>query len=159
MSSSWNRSVTQAGGLSSSHGEALFRHAGSALSASPADRLALQLFCDAFGWTASAQASHGPDARDEDGQRYCVRGGKVNAFDTACRLSPIKGLANAPFEFLAAAMFDAHDHLLHAAILPASLIPEIASFDRAKNVHIVHFTDSICADARVRNVTGELQAV
>ena len=159
MSSTWNRTVTQAGGLNSAHGEALYRQAGGVRAPGAGDATALRLFCEAFGWQPTLPARPGFDATATDGTRYCVRGCRVSAFDTSGRLSAIRGLSDARFDALAFALLDANDQVLRAAILPAQLIPEFATFDRPRNAHIVHISETAVDDARVRDVTSDLQAV
>lgn len=158
MSASWSMSVTETGSLPSAHDDGFARQSGMGSLANLADTFARQLFCAAFDWDVSAPpAIVGYDAIDDAGNRYRIKGRRQTPFDSSCQLSGIRNLSNAPFDYLAAALFDANSQVLRAAIVPTAMLPEFAVYRRTVNAHFVCLGDAVWQTAGVRDVGAELQ--
>ena len=159
MSASWTMAVGETTRLASTHEDNLHQPSGMGSLANLADTFARQLFCAAFDWDVSAPpAITGYDAIDTEDRRFRIKGRKLTPFDGSCQLSAIRNLSNAPFDYLAAVLFDASSQVLRAAIVPVDLLPEFATYRRSVNAHFVHLGDAVWQSPRVQDVTAHLQA-
>lgn len=125
----------------------------------PVGDVAETLFCRAFGWKQSGNSSRSVDAIGRGGKRYQIKGRRLSRLNASRQMSAIRNLDGAPFDFLAGVLFAADYTILRAAIIPAAVVAERASFVKHTNSHRFLLRDDVWTARGVRDVTEELKAV
>lgn len=121
----------------------------------PTGDLAEFLFCRSYSWKQAANSEKAFDAIDEHGNRYQIKGRRINKHNKSRQLSAIRDLDR--FETLAAVLFDHKFRVWRAALIPNKVI-------RARSRHVRHdnkwnfiLTDDVWNIATVTNVTEDLK--
>jgi hypothetical protein len=123
---------------------------------SPLSDYAELLFCKAFGWKQERNSAAGYDAVDESvGTRYQIKGRRLTRHNASRQLSAIRNLDATPFDELAGVLVDEEFQVIHAALIPVSVV-------RARSVHVAHtnswkflLRDDVWTVPGVRDVTEE----
>lgn len=93
-------------------------------------------------------SSYGYDAIGSKGELYQIKGRRVNANSSSVRLSAIRNLAQRPFDYLIAVVFEYDFSIRHAVKVPVELVREKATFQQHTNSHIFHVCKSLLQDKR-----------
>ena len=123
----------------------------------PTGSLAEFLFCRAFSWEQADNSQRGYDAVDGNGKRYQIKGRRLHRYNRSRQLSAIRDVEG--FDALAAVLFDHQYRVSRAALIPGVVVRERLKFVGHTNSHKFILTDDVWEDRRVRDVTGDLQAV
>ncbi len=122
----------------------------------PTGDLAEFLFCSCYRWERVRNSQKDFDAKDDQGNRYQIKGRRLNKHTPSRQLSAIRNLDG--FEFLAAVLFDHEYRVSRAALIPNEVI-------RNRSTHVKHdnkwnfiLTDDIWDLSNVVDVTKDLQA-
>ena len=123
----------------------------------PTGSLAEFLFCRAFSWEQADNSQRGYDAFDGNGKRYQIKGRRLHRYNRSRQLSAIRDVEG--FDALAAVLFDHQYRVSRAALITGVVVRERLKFVEHTNSHKFMLTDDVWEDGRVRDVTGDLQAV
>ena len=88
--------------------------------------LAEYLFCRAFGWDPAHKSHKGFDARDTEGDRYEIKGRRLDGRNQSRLLSAIRALDE--FDFLATALFDGSYRVMRAALIPSAVVADRSTY-------------------------------
>ena len=125
----------------------------------PTGDLAEYLFCKAFEWKQADNSEANLDARGLDGTRYQIKGRRLTRHNGSRQLSAIRDLDGNHFDFLAGVLFEEDYSVLRAALIPHSVVAELATFGAWTNSHRFLLRDNIWEMFGVRDVTETLRAV
>ncbi len=123
----------------------------------PTGDLAEYLFCTAFGWRQAPNSEKGFDANDETGRRFQIKGCRLHLRSKSRQLSAIRDIS--AFDFLAAVLFDDSYRIKRAALIPAALVHERASYVAHTNSHKFMLRDDVWEMSEVIDVTNRLRKV
>ena len=116
------------------------------------------LFSLAFGWTLEANSAAGHDAVDGQGGRYQIKARRVlNPKSSKHQLGAIRRLPEQPFDFLAAALFDAGYGVLKAVLVPHKLVLERATYVPHVNGWRLMLDEKLWSNPTVIDVTVPLR--
>ncbi len=111
------------------------------------------LVAEQFGLTLAGGSTSGYDATNNEGIRFQIKARRVNNGTRSVQLSAIRNLADHPFDFLVAVIFE-HDFSIRQALkIPIDVVSERATFQKHTNSHIFHVNDSLLSDGRIENIT------
>ena len=126
----------------------------------PVGDLAEKLFKEAFHWELGANSKAHVDAIDPaDGSRYQIKARRLTEEKKPRQLSAIRGLHEANFNFLAAVLFDENYRVRRAAIIPYSIVKELAKPDKHTNSSKFFLRENVWDIPGVRDVTNQLRSV
>lgn len=123
----------------------------------PTGDLAEYLFCEAFGWSQENNSAKGFDATAEDGTRYQIKGRRLHRRNRSRQLSAIRDLEG--FDVLAAVLLDDEYRIIRAALVPAAVVRDHATYIEHTNSHKFLLRDEIWNDDEVLDVTDRLRSV
>jgi hypothetical protein len=124
---------------------------------SPTGDLAEYLFCEAFGWLQAGNSAKAFDATGDDGTRYQIKGRRIHRRNGSRQLSAIRSLDG--FDILAAALFDDDYRVRRAALIPAFVVGDRATYVEHTNSHRFLLREGIWDAPGVIDVTDRLRAV
>lgn len=122
----------------------------------PTGDLAEHLFCAAFGWKLEAKSAKGFDATCVDGIRYQIKGRRMHRRNKSRQLSAIRDLSG--FDVLAAVLFDDDYCVARAALIPVSIVRDIASYVPHTNSNKFLLRDAVWSIPGVVDATERLSA-
>jgi len=121
---------------------------------SPVGDYAEHLFARAFGWTLAGNSTGGHDAVDDAGLRYQIKARRLASIRTSRQLGALRGLDAAPFDHLAATLFDTDLTVLRAVIVPLSIVKQHSVFVPHTNSWRLMLSDTVASLSGVRDVTA-----
>ena len=115
------------------------------------------LFCLALGWTRSHAESKGFDALDNQGNRYQIKSRRLT--NPSRQLGVIRELHDeqSPFDYLAAVLMTPEFQVQRAALVPLSIVRELATHVPRSNSWRFILRDNVWEKLGVRDVTDELR--
>ncbi len=125
----------------------------------PTGDLAEFLFCRAFGWKQAEKSARSVDAIGTDGARYQIKGRRRTRYSQVRQLSAIRDLNDAPFNFLAAVLFEEDYAVRRAVIISCEWVVEKAAFVERTNSHRFFLRDDVWDYVGARDVTSDLRSV
>ena len=121
----------------------------------PTGDLAEFLFCRCYSWNQAANSEKAFDAKDGQGNRYQIKGRRLNQHNPSRQLSAIRDLEG--FDVLAAVLFDHEYRVSRAALIPNEVV-------RNRSKHVAHdnkwnfiLTDDVWNLENVEDVTKNLR--
>jgi len=114
------------------------------------------LVARSLGLELVGQSTAGHDAVDSAGIRYQIKGRRITKHNGSTQLSAIRNLADKPFDFMAAVVFNPDFSVEYAALIPLSVVQERSTFSQHTNSNIFHFKRSLLADPRIQDITSRL---
>ena len=124
----------------------------------PTGDLAEYLFCKAFGWRQAPNSERGFDAVGGDGVRYQIKGRRIHRRNKSRQLSAIREIEGGLVDVLAGVLFDDDFKVMKAALIPAVLVVERASYITRTNSSRFMLRDDVWNAPGVRDVTLEIAA-
>jgi hypothetical protein len=115
------------------------------------------LFSRAFGWKLTDNSSSGYDATHE-GVRYQIKGRRISSSNPSRQLGAIRRLPEAPFDVLAAVLFDEDYSVIKGILIPHSLALERARHVAHTNSWRLMLDDRWWALPGITDVTSKLRA-
>lgn len=103
----------------------------------------------------AANNKKGYDASDTQGHKYEIKARRITERNRSRQLSAIRDLDS--FHFLAGCIFDHDYRVIRAAIIPAEIVAEHASFVKRTNSYKFFLRDNIWLLDNVQDVTTQLQ--
>ena len=116
------------------------------------------LFCRAFHWSPAPKSTSGYDAVDASGVRFQIKSRRLTSENESRQLSAIRGSDTAPFDVLAAVLFDTNFRIIRAAKVPFEVVIRLSSSDEHVNAIRFLLTDDVWEDPEVRDVTTKLRS-
>lgn len=116
------------------------------------------LVAKALGATLVTASQAGYDAVGPDGTRYQVKGRRLTVANGSTQLSAIRNLDKAPFDHLAAVVYDANLAVLYAGLIPLSVVQQLGRYRAHTNSHTLHFRRSVLALDGVVDITDRVRA-
>jgi hypothetical protein len=111
------------------------------------------LAVDALGLTLERNSKSGFDAKNNKGERFQIKGRRLDETNKSRQLSVIRNLDAQEFDYLIGIIFD-HDFLVMEAYkIPYKLVGKYARFSEHQNGHILQLRGSIIQDPSVEDVT------
>lgn len=107
--------------------------------------------------TLAGNSAKAYDATDAQGRKYQIKGRWFAGRNRSTQLGAIRGLSEAPFDFLAAVMFDGDFGVEYAAVIPVATVQQRSKYVAHTNSYRFNFTRSILKEPGVRDITTELQ--
>lgn len=123
----------------------------------PTGDLSEYLFCRAFGWEQAANSVRSYDATDSAGNRYQIKGRRLNKWSKSRQLSAIRDLDG--FDYLAGVLFDHQYTIIRAAIIPSSVVAGLANRHEHTNSFRFLLRDNVWDNTAVSDVTAKLQDI
>jgi hypothetical protein len=123
----------------------------------PVADYAESLVAQALGLSLEANSHAGYDATGVDGLRYQIKGRRLTAANGSTQLGALRNLDSAPFDQLAAVIFDAHLDVRYAALIPLATVRQIGKYQSHTHSHTVHFRYATLALDGVRDITATLR--
>lgn len=117
------------------------------------------LVAKTFGFDLAAKSSKGHDAIDASGTRYEVKARRLTAGNGSRQLSAIRGLGDKHFDTLVGVLFDHDFNVFRAAMIPWTVIDELASHRNHTNSAVLILRDSVWDIPTVVDVTEQLRSV
>lgn len=125
---------------------------------SPIGDYAESLFATAFNWILTNNSSAGFDALDEAKLSYQIKARRIGGGSSSRQLGALRNLDHRNFDKLAAVLFSETFDIIRAVIIPYETVLACARRSEHTNSWRVMLTDSLCAQAGVRDVTSILRA-
>lgn len=100
----------------------------------------------------SVPSKSGYDAIASSGEKYQIKGRRINPKTKSCQLSAIRKYDVHDFDILAVVIFDLNYSIIHAILIPHAVIGEYATYKSHVNAHILHINDNILSDKRISNI-------
>src|SRR5271165_5795692 len=118
------------------------------------------LFARAFGWelVGNSQIGYGYDARDADGHSYQIKSRRITPHNESRQLSPLRGLPEKGFDFLAGVLFNVDCSIYRGVILPHSVIEPRCRFSKHTDGWLFRLEDDVWQMPEARDVTLELKS-
>jgi hypothetical protein len=111
------------------------------------------LAADALGLTLERNSKSGFDAINNKGERFQIKGRRLDETNNSRQLSVIRNLEKQEFNYLIGIIFD-HDFIVKEAYkIPYPIIDKYARFNKHQNGHILQLRGTIIQDPRVENLT------
>lgn len=123
---------------------------------SPVGDYAELLFAKAFDWSLEQNSASGHDAKDTQGQRYQIKGRRIQNPAASRQLSAFRKINEHTFDFLAAVLFDSNFKVFRAIIIPHALVQARARRSEHTNSWIFFLEDKLWREAGIRDVTAEI---
>ena len=120
----------------------------------PTGDFAEYLFCRAFDWVQEKNSAKGFDAIGRDGTRFQIKARRIHDHNRSRQLSAIHDLDG--FDVLAGVIFDDIYRVIRAALIPAAVGKECATYIKHTNSYKFLLRDGIWDIESVKNVTGQL---
>ncbi len=114
------------------------------------------LVAECLGLELAGNSTSGFDAVDSKGRRYQIKGRRLTKQNRSTELSAIRKLAEAPFDFLVAVVYQHDFSIDYAAQVPHEVVVELASYSKHTNAHRFMMRRDVLADRRVVDITGRL---
>ena len=121
----------------------------------PTGDLAEFLFCCCYSWEQAGNSEKAFDAKDDQGNRYQIKGRRLNKYNPSRQLSAIRSLDG--FETLAAVLFDHEYRVSRAALIPKEVICNHSTHVKHDNKWNFILTDKVWTLSNVKDVTDKLQ--
>jgi len=103
--------------------------------------------------TLERNSKLGYDAKNTKGERFQIKGRRLDATNQSRQLSVIRNLAAQEFNYLIGVLFD-HDFIVMEAYkIPHQFIGKYARYNKHQNGHIFQLKGPILQDPMVENVT------
>ena len=124
----------------------------------PTGDYAETLFQKAFDWTLERNSSSGHDATSKKGDRYQIKGRRMNSRRPSRQLGVIRNLESKKFDYLAGVLFN-EDYSVHRAIVipQVQLLKMKSRFSNYVNGQIFYLHDDTWKIAGVEDVTSKLR--
>ena len=121
---------------------------------SPTGDLAEFLFCRCYSWEQAGNSEKAFDAKDDQGNRYQIKGRRLNKYNPSRQLSAIRDF---DFEFLAAVLFDHEYRVSRGALIPKEVICKHSKHVKHDNKWNFILKDDVWNLSDVVDVTKNLQ--
>lgn len=116
------------------------------------------LFCKALELDQAGKVEKDADAVGSDGTRYQIKSRRPTPANPSRQLGFIRRLPEGNFDVLAAVLFAPDFTVLRAALIPHSVVQELASYVKSVNAWRMHLRDDVWSIPNVQDVTHALQA-
>ncbi|MBX9787937.1 MAG: hypothetical protein K2Y37_03400 [Pirellulales bacterium] len=124
----------------------------------PVADYAESLVARALGLTLVDPSTKGHDAEDGQGLRYEIKARRVFGRKRSRQVSPIRGLDERHFDYLAGVLFNENFSVARACLIPFAAIGEVSTYRAHVNGNILHLRDLLWNRADVRDITTEVRA-
>ncbi|HET7085937.1 MAG TPA: hypothetical protein VFI23_14265 [Rhizomicrobium sp.] len=123
----------------------------------PVGDLAEHLCCRAFDWTLAPNSMRDADATDASKTRYQIKSRRLTTHNASRQLGAIRDLQAKGFDFLAGVLFDNDFRIQRGALIPHSVVAELARrVDRTNSWRFI-LRDAVWSKQGVRDITRQLQ--
>lgn len=116
------------------------------------------LVAKALGVELAANSQSGYDAIGADGTRYQIKGRRLTVHNGSTQLSAIRNMDGAPFDQLAAVIYDGDLAVQYAGLIPILIVKQVAKYRAHTNSHTLHFRRPLLDVAGVVNITDRIRA-
>jgi hypothetical protein len=106
----------------------------------------------------ATNSQSGYDAVGQDGTRYQIKARRLAVPNGSTQLSAIRNLAKAPFDHLAAVVFDGRLAVQYAALIPIDVVAGLARYSTHTNSHTLHFRRTVLKEPGVVDITSLVKA-
>lgn len=106
----------------------------------------------------ATNSQSGYDAVGQDGTRYQIKARRLTVPNGSTQLSAIRNLAAAPFDHLAAVVFDGRLAVQYAALIPIDVVAGLARYSTHTNSHTLHFRRTVLKAPGVVDITSLVKA-
>jgi len=111
------------------------------------------LTANALKLTLEHNSKLGYDAQGEKGERFQIKGRRLDETNKSRQLSVIRNLNSKEFDYLIGVLFD-HDFIVMEAYrIPHQLISKYAKYSKHQNGHILYLKGPILQESVVENLT------
>lgn len=110
-----------------------------------------------LGLELAEKSCKGYDATDAQKVRYEIKARRVTPANPSTQMSPIRNLVGKHFDFLIAVVFDSAWNVTVAAKIPHRIVPNVASFKKHVNGHVMHLRPAVFLAAGVEDITAVLR--
>jgi hypothetical protein len=125
----------------------------------PTGDYAETLFRKAFHWTLERNSSSGHDATSKDGERFQIKGRRMNARRPSRQLGVIRNLDGKKFDYLAGVLFNEDYSVYRAIIIPhIELVKMKPRFSKYVNGQIIYLQNEAWEIKGSKDVTTKLRA-
>ena len=114
------------------------------------------LVAKVLGLELATNSSAGYDGIDSEGQKFQIKGRRINRENKSRQLSAIRNLEEKDFDQLAAVIFDENYEIVDAVLIPHEVVGEYATYRSHVNAHILHLKGPILNDPRIRDIKQQL---
>jgi len=111
------------------------------------------LAADALGLALERNSKSGFDAKNNKGERFQIKGRRLDVTNKSRQLSVIRNLAAKEFDYLIGILFDHDFKVIEAYKIPYKLIEKYARFSEHQNGYILQLKGPIIQEASVEDIT------
>lgn len=106
----------------------------------------------------ATNSQSGYDAVGQDGTRYQIKARRLTVPNGSPQLSAIRNLGAAPFDHLAAVVFDDRLAVQYAALIPIDVVTRLARYRVHTNSHTLYLRRTVLNEPGVVDITSLVQA-
>lgn len=103
--------------------------------------------------TLERNSKLGYDAQNKKGERFQIKGRRLDAINKSHLLSVIRNLAAQEFDYLIGILFDRDFVVMEAYRIPHQLLGKYARYSEHQNGHILHLKGPILQNPMVEDLT------
>lgn len=111
------------------------------------------LVAQKLGFELERNSRSGYDATNKSGERFQVKGRRLDPSNKSRQLSIIRNLDTNEFDYLIGILFDKDFTVLEAYKIPRRIIRKYARFSEHQNGHILQLRGAVLKDQAVKDLT------
>ena len=118
----------------------------------PVADYAEKIVCDKFHFIQANKEAKGYDAKDQQGNKYQIKGRRITRHNKSKQLGVIRNLDEHLFDFLIAALFDESFIVQEIWKIPNTVVKKFAKVSEHQYGHILHLRGDILSEPNVEKI-------